>query len=79
MQSLTGGRRNHNVPFTYNLPKRFTDSFDLLDEILLVLLLSNLKNPSAFKSNFYSTNYGFACSLDRDLCNKNNVNNIYVP
>lgn len=71
MKSVTGGRCNNNVWFIYNLCNGLMNSSDSLGEISLVIPSFNLKNPSAFKSNFHSH-----ISIDRVLLVINNVNNI---
>lgn len=52
------------------------DSPDLLSKILSIVSSFNLRNPSALKSNFYSTYYSFTPLLDHALRTINNVNNI---
>lgn len=52
------------------------DSRDLLSKTLLLVSLFNLRNPSAYKSNFHSTSYSFISPSDRVLRTINNVNNI---
>ena len=62
-KSLTDGRVEFDVTFIYKLLNNDIDAPDLLAKLFLAVPSFYSRNPQTFKTNFHTTNYGYAAPL----------------